>query len=75
MQKSMPRILRGLGSRALSCGCLVGLYETYASETVAIVDAKGAGCTDPQHRVDSSINVSVSEPLAQPPSTSPTMSR
>ena len=42
----MLRILRGLGSRALPCGCLVGLYETYANQTVAILDAKGADCAD-----------------------------
>jgi len=75
MQMSMPRILRGLGSRALPCGCLVGFYETYGSETVAIVDAKGAHCTESQHRVDSSIKIPVFEPPAQPPSTSPTMIR
>ena len=71
----MLRILRGLGSRALACGCLVGFYETYASETVAIVDAKGAGCTDPRHRVDSNVDVPGMELPAQPPSTMPTMSR
>jgi hypothetical protein len=71
----MLRILRGLGSRALACGCLVGFYETYANETVAIVDAKGAGCTDPEHRVDSSIDVPVMDQPAQPPSTMPTVSR
>jgi hypothetical protein len=71
----MLRILRGLGSRALACGCLVGFYETYATETVAIVDAKGAACTDSGHRVDSSIGVTVMDGPAQPPSTMPTISR
>ena len=43
------RILRGLSSRHLPCGCLAGVYETYDAEIVAIVDARGAHCTDPAH--------------------------
>jgi hypothetical protein len=50
------RILRGLGSRALPCGCLVGVYETYACQTIAIIDAKGSDCGDHTHRVDLSID-------------------
>jgi len=45
----MP-ILRGLGSRVLSCGCLVGLYETYRGDTVAIIDAIGPDCQTSAHR-------------------------
>jgi hypothetical protein len=71
----MRRILRGLGSRALPCGCLVGFYETYARATVAIVDARGTGCVDITHIVDSSIDVPVIELVAQPPRTMPTMNR
>jgi hypothetical protein len=71
----MLRILRGLGSRALPCGCLIGLYETYANETVAIVDAKGANCNNPLHRVDASLDAHATELPAQPPNTMPTMSR
>ena len=71
----MLRILRGLGSRALPCGCLVGLYETYANETVAIVDAKGANCKDRLHQVDSSLDAHLMDLPAQPPKTMPTMSR
>jgi hypothetical protein len=71
----MPRILRGLGSRALPCGCLVGFYETYANETVAIVDAKGSGCANSTHSVDSSVDVHLFDLRAQPPSTTPTMTR
>ena len=70
----MLRILRGVGSRALPCGCLVGFYETYSNETVAVLDAKGASCSDRTHRVDASVDVSVLLP-AQPPSTMPTISR
>jgi hypothetical protein len=44
------RILRGLSSKWLPCECLVGIYETYDGLVVTIVDAKGTGCTDPEHR-------------------------
>ena len=71
----MPRILRGVGSRGLPCGCLVGVYETYTNETVAIIDAKGSACTEQTHRVDSSIAVDESDVRAQPPTTSPTIMR
>ena len=44
------RIHRGLSSRFLPCGCLVGIYETYDSETVAVLDVKSQSCADPTHR-------------------------
>ena len=50
-------ILRGLDSRMLACGCLVGLYETYKSETIAVIDAKGSTCGVDSHRVDEEINL------------------
>ena len=71
----MFRILRGLGSRALPCGCLVGLYETYANTTIAILDAKGPECADRAHQVDARIDAAGIDPPAQPPSTIPTMNR
>jgi hypothetical protein len=43
------RILRGLRSRLLPCGCVVGIYETYENEIVAIVDARGAACREDAH--------------------------
>ena len=43
------RILRGLSSRVLPCGCLAGLYETYDSEIVGILDARGLSCADSSH--------------------------
>lgn len=73
----MLRILRGLGGRALPCGCLVGIYETYAAQTIAVIDAKGADCVHAAHRVDAPVvpaMVTTAE-HAQPPSTMPTMSR
>ena len=45
----MTRIRRGLSSRHLPCGCLVGIYETYNDETVAVVDVRGVNCSDPAH--------------------------
>jgi hypothetical protein len=44
------RVLRGVAGRVLDCGCLVGVYETYAGEVVTIIDARGEQCTDPAHR-------------------------
>jgi hypothetical protein len=43
------RILRGLSSKSLPCGCLAGVYETYDGLVVAIVDAKSTGCADLSH--------------------------
>jgi hypothetical protein len=45
------RFLRGLGGRVLSCGCLVGVYETYGSGVVATIDACGPACNQPTHRL------------------------
>jgi hypothetical protein len=73
----MLRILRGLGSHTLACGCLVGVYETYASETVAVIDAKGVKCGNAAHGVDAPIEYEevVARNPAHPPSTTPTMNR
>ena len=43
------RILRGLTSRLLSCGCMAGVYETYDGEIVALLDERQSTCTNPQH--------------------------
>jgi hypothetical protein len=43
------RILRGLSSRLLPCGCLVGVYETYEGEIVGILDARNPSCADATH--------------------------
>lgn len=56
MSKSGMRILRGLSSRVLECGCLVGVYETYDGDVVTILDAKGPACAERAHYGD--------EPLA-----------
>jgi len=45
----MTRILRGLTSRHLSCGCVLGVYETYDGRVVSIIDVRGARCEDARH--------------------------
>jgi hypothetical protein len=45
------RLLRGLGSRLLPCGCLTGIYETYADTTVTIIDARGEHCDNVGHTI------------------------
>jgi len=44
------RLLRGLGSQLLPCGCLAGVYETYDGATVSIIDARGDECVSVDHR-------------------------
>ncbi|HYN06479.1 MAG TPA: hypothetical protein VES67_03720 [Vicinamibacterales bacterium] len=44
------RLLRGLGGKTLKCGCLVGVYETYDSKIVTVIDVRGERCPDPKHR-------------------------
>ena len=51
------RILRGVGSRVLPCGCLVGLYETYNGRLIAVIDGCSETCTDRTHRVNTALPV------------------
>ena len=60
------RILRGVGSRTLQCGCLVGLYETYDQRTVAVIDARGSSCVDAAHRVDAIVAIDLLAPPRRP---------
>ena len=43
------RILKGLSSRLLPCGCIAGVYETYEGEIVTIIDAPDSRCSDRDH--------------------------
>lgn len=43
------RILRGLRSRLLPCGCVAGIYETYDSEVVTLLDERNETCSDAAH--------------------------
>jgi hypothetical protein len=44
------RILRGLSSKFLPCGCLTGIYETYDGQVVGILDAKSGTCRITTHQ-------------------------
>ena len=52
------RVLRGLSSRFLWCGCLVGIYEAYDGGVLAIVDVRGRTCGDPTHVPDATVQFS-----------------
>jgi hypothetical protein len=43
------RILRGLSSRLLPCGCLAGLYETYDGAVVTLLDNRTPECRIASH--------------------------
>jgi hypothetical protein len=43
------RILRGLTSRLLPCGCIAGIYETYDGRVVTLLDERQSTCQDPNH--------------------------
>lgn len=43
------RILKGLSSRILACGCVAGVYETYDGLIIAVIDAPGSGCGNDRH--------------------------
>jgi hypothetical protein len=51
------RFLRGLSGRVLTCGCLVGVYETYDGVVVATIDARGQACPDAEHRLHAVVPV------------------
>lgn len=43
------RILRGLSSRRLPCGCIVGIYITYTADIVVILDSRDTACASDDH--------------------------
>jgi len=45
----MTRILRGLTSERLACGCVRGVYETYDGRVVAVIDVLGDRCRVSRH--------------------------
>jgi hypothetical protein len=51
------RLLRGLGSQLLPCGCLAGVYETYAGTTVSIIDARADRCPIERHVLGSTVPI------------------
>jgi hypothetical protein len=50
------RILRGLTSRLLACGCVAGIYETYDGEAVTLLDEPDASCQDREHTAGNRIH-------------------
>lgn len=44
------RILKGLSSKFLTCGCVAGVYETYDGLIIAVIDIPGSGCDNDRHR-------------------------
>jgi hypothetical protein len=61
------RVLRGLSSRMLSCGCTTGLYESYSGDVVAILDARGARCDNASHTEGASMALSDVDDLTAAP--------
>jgi hypothetical protein len=49
------RILRGLRSRLLPCGCIAGIYETYDGDVVTLLDERQHTCQDGTHEKGSRI--------------------
>jgi hypothetical protein len=43
----------------LDCGCLVGVYETYAGQVIATIDARGADCQIATHTLHSAVAASI----------------
>ena len=65
------RIMRGLSSRVLPCGCMAGVYETYDGETVVILDVRGPACVTADHQAGKPVPAEVLHTLGdvegQPP--------
>jgi hypothetical protein len=57
------RIMRGLSSRFLPCGCLAGIYETYDGEVVGVLDARGPACADRSHDLGNRVPI---QPVVRP---------
>jgi hypothetical protein len=62
----MPRILRGLSSRVLPCGCLLGIYETYEGRVIGLVDARAAACSDSGHNGGNELPLRRSDQTSDP---------
>lgn len=43
------RILRGLTSRVMPCGCVAGIYETYDATVVTLLDERESTCQIDTH--------------------------
>jgi hypothetical protein len=56
-----------VAGKCLSCGCLVGVYETYQGAVVATIDAQGRSCQDSSHRLHASVPVTPEHLLLDSP--------
>jgi hypothetical protein len=64
------RLFRMLAGRLLTCGCTVGVYETYAGRIESLIDAQGEACRDPAHRPGARLSsVPAGPPAANQPGT------
>lgn len=62
-----------VSSRLLSCGCLVGVYDTWSGWVVAVIDAPSESCRHEGHAADrvlwkrsrSSLDVAARDPYVQ----------
>lgn len=61
------RLLRGLASKLLTCGCLVGVYETYGGTVVKMIDARGPVCACADHRERAILRDSMGVPAGATP--------
>lgn len=59
------RILRGVSGRVLTCGCLVGIYETYSGTVLAMIDARELACPVPAHQLRAEVEIESSPPEAR----------
>ena len=57
------QLRRCLGGAQLSCGCIVGVYETRAGGTMVVIDSPASRCQDEQHRAGVVITEPASEDL------------
>ena len=62
----MARILRGLSSRLLDCGCLLGIYEMYDGAVMGLLDSKGPACSVSSHERGNEIPVDRSRSSSRP---------
>ena len=53
--KHTMRILRGLTSHVLPCGCVAGVYETYEGGIVTLLDERDATCQIAAHQTGNQI--------------------
>ncbi len=60
----MTRILRGLTSERLPCGCGRGIYETYDGRVVAVFDERGESCQVRGHDTGTVVVVAERQPAA-----------